>query len=353
MKIVQDIYDKCIECKLCVKECAFLKRYGTPKQIAETILDNSVDLNIAYECSLCNLCLAVCPVKINPGAMMLAMRRIAVARGHEDFSRQQVLINYEKRGTSKLFSWYGLPEGCQTVLFPGCSVSGSRADRVVQLFKYLRKSEPTLGVVLDCCTKPSHDLGRQEYFYSMFNRMKERLTDHGVKKVLTACPSCYRIFKEYGSPLEVQSVYELLEHGEHAARNISPVTVHDPCSGRFDEGPQDAVRSLISAMGIPVEEMKYQRKKTICCGEGGAAGYIDPSMATGWTDRRAEEAAGRHIITYCAGCTSFLGKKCRADHLLDLYFDPQTTLAGKASVTKSPFTYLKRLLLKQKLKKLV
>jgi hypothetical protein len=40
-------------------------------------------------------------------------------------------------------------------------------------------------------------------------------------------------------------------------------------------------------------------------------------------------------------------------HIADLFFEPAKTLAGKVSITRSPMTWLKRLLLKRKLRKLV
>ncbi|MCI5127525.1 MAG: (Fe-S)-binding protein, partial [Candidatus Electrothrix sp. AUS3] len=69
----------CIECGLCCKQCTFLQQYGTPKHIADRFdPTSSKDLNMPFECSLCGLCRAICPAKINPAAMVLEMRREAV-----------------------------------------------------------------------------------------------------------------------------------------------------------------------------------------------------------------------------------------------------------------------------------
>ncbi len=38
------------------------------------------------------------------------------------------------------------------------------------------KKIPSVGIVLDCCTKPSHDLGRDDFFNAMFER-NERFSD--------------------------------------------------------------------------------------------------------------------------------------------------------------------------------
>ena len=307
-----------------------------------------------FACSLCSLCTVVCPENIDPKKMFLEMRRYAVASSRADFRRQRQLINFEKRGTSKRYSFYGLPTGCDTVLFPGCALAGSRPQRVMQLFEHLQSYFPNLGIVLDCCTKPSHDLGRAAYFHAMFAEMRHYLAGQGVKTVLTACPSCHAVFSQYGNRLTARSVYEILarEYWQPDMQaQASPVTVQDSCATRFDENIQLAVRRLIRARGVPLEEMKHHGRKTLCCGEGGGAHFTAPALAGNWAAIRRKEVHNRPVITYCAGCAAFLSRVGRTAHLLDLLFDPVATLAGKVRPARAPITYLNRLLLKWKFKR--
>jgi Fe-S oxidoreductase len=352
---LQEVSEECIECNICVKQCAFLKKYGTPKKIADDWQpNNEKSLNMAFECSLCSLCEAVCPVKINPKRMFLEMRRYAVAKDRADLNKQRLLLNFEKRGTSKRYSFYGLPTGSDAVLFPGCALAGSRPHRVEQLYESMLSFFPNLGIALDCCTKPSHDLGRSEYFHAMFYEMEQYLVSHGIKTVLVACPSCYVVFKNNSQNLTTLSVYEVLAkepgHGEDML-SADPVTIQDSCVARYEENLQVSVRKLIQSKGVSYEEMKHHGKKTLCCGEGGGAHFVSPDLAGNWCEMRKTEVGGKQIITYCAGCAHFLKKAGPTAHLLDLFYDPAGTLAGKAKVTKSPFTYLNRLLLKRKFKR--
>ncbi len=58
---VESVRNGCTECMRCVAECEFLKRYGTPRQIAVSALDGLEGAGeIPFECSLCGLCDAVC-----------------------------------------------------------------------------------------------------------------------------------------------------------------------------------------------------------------------------------------------------------------------------------------------------
>ena len=345
----------CIECGLCQKDCLFLQRYGSPKKIAGQPLTMAGDLRFSFECSLCGLCTAVCPKKVDPAAMFAAMRVVGQEQDGGEFRQHAGLLRYESLGASPWFSWYGLPAGCDTVFFPGCAMAGSRAARVAQAYRHLRAMIPTLGLVLDCCTKPSYDLGRRDYFHRMFGAMRKSLEAKGVQTVLVACPSCYRVWSDYGGSIAVRSVYEQLAIGTpvHRARRIGVLAVHDPCPTRNDIGIHAAVRSILAAMGFTVQEMKHHGRKTVCCGEGGAACHVVPAMAGNWTAIRAREAEGRQIITYCAGCTSFLGRLTSAVHVLDLYFAPAQTLAGRVRVVRSPLTWVSRLLLRARAKGLV
>ncbi|MCK5196261.1 MAG: (Fe-S)-binding protein, partial [Desulfobulbaceae bacterium] len=297
----------------------------------------------------------VCPDKIglNPAMMFLEMRREAVERGGVHLAKHGRILNYEKRGTSKRYSYYGLPENCDTILFPGCTLPGTRPDKVMALFEHLQKSIPSLGIVLDCCTKPSHDLGRDTHFQTMFSEMKEYLLSCGIRHVQVACPNCYKVFSQYGGELKVKTVYEYLaETGPPTTENISAsITIHDPCSTRHETGIQQAVRKLATQKSLSITEMAHHGPKTLCCGEGGSVSCLAPELAQEWGKRRKEEAQGTRILTYCAGCAHFLSSVNPVSHILDLIFEPRKTLAGKVRVTKAPFTYLNRILLKKKFKK--
>jgi Fe-S oxidoreductase len=346
--------EKCIRCKLCQKECAFLRKYGKPKDIADSYEPaEKLYQDMPFECSLCQLCAAVCPVKINPALMFLEMRREAVKGGNGDYAEHIAIRGYERRGTSKRYSYYAIPQDCDTILFPGCALSGTRPDRVVELFDHLKNTIPSLGIVLDCCTKPSHDLGRQEYFNAMFHEMKDFLIRSGIRNVIVACPSCYEVFSEYGGDLAVKTAYEFMAENGLPAGSTSngTVTIHDSCAVRFRESVHAAAMDLVIKKGLTVEEMKHSGKRTLCCGEGGSVGFLAPGLSKNWAVIRKKEAEGRRIVTYCAGCANFLGSLTPASHILDIIFEPEATMTGTVKISKAPFTYMNRLRLKKHLKK--
>jgi len=348
--MVAGVRDACSSCGICSEHCQFLKSTGTPGSLARAYLHQGVrDPVTPFHCSLCGLCSSVCPEQLQPGNMFLEMRRAAVRDGKGKFAEHHGLLNYERKGTSRRFSWYGLPGNCDTVFFPGCALPGTRPKQTIHVFELLQELYPELGVVLDCCTKPSHDLGRQDYFLAMFGEMKAYLEEQGVRQVIVACPNCYAVFRDYAPELVTTSVYELLAKGEKVSseRNSGKVVVHDPCSIRNAFPVQDAVRTLLVQAGLAVKESAHSRSKAFCCGEGGGVAALAPHFAAAWAESCIEEAAGSPLVTSCAGCANFLGSRTTAIHILDLLFDPDASLRGKAPVSRAPITYLNRLRVKR------
>jgi Fe-S oxidoreductase len=352
---LKDIRKGCTECGACTQACAFLTHYGTPKSMALG-LDFSFDRHqtIAYECSLCGLCTAVCPEKLDPCRLFLEMRRLYVEGGKFDETAYRAILSYERRGTSALFSWYGLPRGCDTVFFPGCNLPGTRPKVTRRMFRHLQKIIPTIGIVLDCCTKPSHDLGRQAYFESMSGEMIAYLSGRGVKSVLVACPSCYDVFQHHGKGIRVRTAYEIIHESggmEGAHPGDQEIVVHDPCALRNETSVHQAIRSLLTGMGLTVAEMEHCGKRTVCCGEGGMVAYVKPEFVRSWSGIRAREYGGRQVLTYCAGCAAYLKRAVPIIHIADLLYRPEAALSSNLKGARAPFTYLNRLLLKRRLKR--
>jgi len=348
------VAEGCIHCGRCERECAFLQRYGDPGAIAGRYHpDDATQDEVPFSCSLCGLCTAVCPRELPMSPMFLAMRRAVVARGRGTFPGHRSLLNYERLGQSRWLSSRLVPPGCDTVYFPGCALPGGRPQITLDLITHLQTLEPKLGVVLDCCGKPSHDLGRQADFERHFDRLVTTLRQQGVRRVLVNCPNCHAVFRRYGTGLETETVYERLVTAPlpPSARRSRAVLVHDPCVMRDQQRPQQAVRTLLNRLGEWVDPVKHSGRLTRCCGEGGAVHGVNPRLASTWAQRHAKEAHGEHLVTYCAGCARYLGRHTPTSHILDLIFAPRTALTGKLKVVRAPFSYLRRWHMKRLLRR--
>ncbi len=338
--LMKEMLSGCTSCGECVRVCRFLQQHGAPAVIAGsgTAKDNLLK---AFDCSLCGLCDAVCPVMLSPSAMFLSMRQEAFSQGIVDLKPYLPWINYEKTGASFLFRRDFIPQGCKTIFFPGCSLSGSRPDAVLALFNSVRQKEPSAGMVLDCCGKISRDLGLVEQFKTIFARLSDRLRSKGVSCILSSCPGCSKVLNENAEGFDVKSIYELLasDSGWQKSRidlqgnqsASATVVIHDPCMTRFDPVQQKAVRQLVLSCGYQIEELPSSGVVARCCGQGGMVEGSVPGTVRQESGKIANEAAGRPLITSCGACCNTLSEVTMTAHVADLLTGRPVFSAKKAS----------------------
>lgn len=368
---LQNMAEACTRCGKCQRECSFLSAVGPPGHQAESYLQQdlkgagpnstaSPDLwSSPYACSLCALCSSVCPLDLEPHELFLALRREAVRRKQFKAEKYKRLLRYELIGRSRIFRYRHLPAHCDTVFFPGCALPGIRPDHTLQLYEILRRHNPATGIILDCCLKPSHDLGRQEFFSSGFDQLTQQLAASGIKTVITGCPNCHQTFTRYAISLQSSTIFTKLEELGFTGESLSgpagqeEYAIHDPCTARFHQDIHRAVRHLSLKSGAVIKEMEHCREKTYCCGEGGAVACTAPGFAACWSERRHDEARNRPLITYCAGCTARLSGKGKVLHLTDVMLPDLPAAALSRLPARPPLTYLNRLLLKLKLRRML
>ncbi len=319
------LLENCIECNLCVNECDFLTNYGNPKEIDARLAD-SLAPEIPYSCSLCSACEAVCPVDVPIKDYFLARRQEYVATGQGPLPEHRGLLVYERLVSSTLFTSYFLPTGARRVLFPGCAAIGKAPQTIKKLYTKLQQRwEEPLGLVLDCCLKISHDLGRRDFFEKQYSILRKRLQAAGITEVVTMCPSCTEVFRNY-SDFVVTPAYRHLADDNMTTEPLpaAQFAVHDACVLRRDTETQTAVRRLLTERGATLAPLPMEGKHTVCCGEGGAAGCLDKDLPTRYRKRRMQGCTAPMVV-YCYACRDFLDPKQEygIKHILELVLGPE------------------------------
>jgi NADPH-dependent glutamate synthase beta subunit-like oxidoreductase len=337
---------RCIQCECleCVKVCAYLAHYkGYPKVYAREIYNNDSIVMGARQankmintCSLCGLCERVCPEefamqdlclearrqmvtkeKMPPSAHEFALLDMAFSQGPAfALARQDPDLDTAKASSAHLF-------------FPGCQLCASTPQTVFDVYAYLRrKLKGGVGLMLDCCAAPAHWAGREEPFRQALTRLAEKWQGLGKPKLVVACSTCLKVFKEHLGDIPVTSLWETLVTTGLPQRDPNPavpnvLAIHDPCTARYAASVQQAVRRLAADLGVSVEELPLSGETTECCGFGGLMQNAHPEVAE--LSRRHRAALSRSpYLAYCGMCRDNLKAAGKPTvHLLDLIFPPK------------------------------
>ncbi len=324
------IIEECKECGLCVKNCKFLEKYCTsPRELAEKFKEGFFREHpeIVYSCNLCGLCRQICPNELDIGALCLQLREQLVKEGLGPLRGHTFVRKNQDYVLSDSFS-LALPDlntdTCERIFFPGCSLPGYSPSLTVKTYEHLRERLPGTGIVLSCCGVQTLHLGDRDRFEEVLGETVDRFKNLGTKEIIVACPECYATLREHAPELTLTFISDvLLKVGlpERIKARGQVFSLHDPCTTRSEGALQESVRDLIREMGYEIEEMKYSREKTRCCGLGGQMAFVDPKLAPIISKARAEEAV-HDLLTYCASCREALAVNKPAVHLLDLIFNP-------------------------------
>jgi glutamate synthase (NADPH/NADH) small chain len=330
---------RCLQCACleCVKACDYLEQFGGyPKKYAREIYNNEAIVmgehkanKLVNSCSLCGLCEAVCPQDFAMQDLCLAARQSMVARGKMPPSAHEFALQDMAFSQSERFSMAQHQPGCTTsqqAFFPGCQLCASAPDQVAAVYAYLRcELAGGVGLILGCCAAPAHWAGRQEQFAQELECIKSQWAALGRPRLIVACSTCYRIFKDHLPRIPIISLWQVLQERpqlppQHLPANAGPLAIHDPCTTREEPGLQRFVRQLLQRLAVQAEELQLGRELTECCGFGGLMQNANPALARDVARGRADRSPADYV-TYCAMCRDNLaaaGK--RSLHLLDLLF---------------------------------
>ncbi|HRF24099.1 MAG TPA: (Fe-S)-binding protein, partial [Chitinophagaceae bacterium] len=165
--------------------------------------------------------------------------------------------------------------------------------------------------------------GNEFLFQMMAYQNIQVLNNYGIKKIVTACPHCFNIFKneypELGGKYEVihHTVFlqQLIDEGkivlkEGGAFKGNKITYHDSCYlGRAND-IYEAPRKVLEVLDAELVEMKRCKSNGFCCGDGGAQMFKEEEKGTTRVNvDRSNEAidTGANIIAAaCPFCNTML-----------------------------------------------
>jgi NADPH-dependent glutamate synthase beta subunit-like oxidoreductase len=330
---------RCLQCECmeCVKVCEYLRHYkGYPKKYMREVYNNlSIVMGTRHSnqfintCALCGLCGEVCPTDVDMGEFchdarftMVEQKRMPPS-AHDFALRDMAFSNGEKFALARPAPAHNTSS---FVFFPGCQLSGSSPEYVERAYSFLRNTyNNDVGLILRCCGAPADWAGRKDLLDSSQFEFRAEYQKIGKPKVILACSSCYQVFQKHYPEVEILSFWDVYDqHGqqEFSKREFAaPVTIHDPCSTRYEIHIHDSVRSILKKRGYEIQELPLSREKTECCSFGGVMWLANKPVAEKMVQRRIGESP-LDYVTYCAMCRDFFARRGkRTLHLFDLIFD--------------------------------
>ena len=212
---------RCLDCKCleCVKACSFLREYKTfPRKYVREVYNNlSMALGNKHanrminSCNLCGQCGSLCPFGLDVGKFTREAREVMVDHGKMPISSFDFgLMDLEHANSGELSLLRHQPgTDCSRYLFfPGCQIGASAPELVIRTYEDLcRRLEGGVGLYLGCCSIVALWAGETGLFRENIEKMRENWCSMGKPVVITACPSCYKIWKEQIPEAQVEGIW--------------------------------------------------------------------------------------------------------------------------------------------------
>ncbi|MBU2699668.1 NADPH-dependent glutamate synthase beta subunit-like oxidoreductase [Sporomusaceae bacterium BoRhaA] len=338
------------ECRECVKACEYLAHYQSyPKRYVREVYNNSsIVMGIHHankminSCSLCGLCEQICPNGFNMGEVCYEARQNMVQTGKMPPSAHDFALRDMKFSNSERFMLNKHQPGftaSKTAFFPSCQLAASSPQTVQKIYEFLCNTIPGgVALMLGCCGAPAKWAGQEALFQETIESVENHWRELGSPHVITACPTCFHVFKNYLPNVPVEHLVSRLDQmdipkNQGIAVVPQKLAVHDSCMTRKERQLQDSVRNILVKLGHSVEELLYHGDHTVCCGYGGLMIYANPEVAQKVIRRRISESETDYL-TYCAMCQeNFISQGKAAYHLLDLIFGTEPHHVVKQQVT--------------------
>ena len=305
----------------------------------------------AFNCTLCGRCMEVCPFGFQTHELWSKVREVVhdlegtprnVGMLEEMLDESQNPYGLDPDSRLDWADFTDLEEipekdEAEVAYFVGCTTAFKGANHEVafataSILNTLGEDWTLLGEDEWCCGSPLLLAGDEHSAKEYAKHNVEVLESKGVKRLITGCSGCYRVFKwEYpkllGHDLKFEVLHTLeyllekLESGElKPEKTDKRVIYHDPCELSRLGGLIEEPRKVLTYLASDWVEFAEHGIDVRCCGGGGLLQASNNETRLAIAKKRLDEAKslGAKIITSaCPACKLAFVDSARA-HEVDI-----------------------------------
>ena len=329
---------RCLKCScdICMRECDLMRiQQKTPGRLYEESFITVRPSTLANDgrwatrriasCDQCGLCKDVCPERIDMGDFLWQSHR-----GLKDTDAMPwAFHDYWLRDMDNASGAGALTdapaETCEYAFFPGCQLGASDPAYVEKALEWLRAHEPDTALLLDCCGAPARWAVEREKHAAHLAVLREKWEKLGKPKLVFACPTCRKMFREFLPEIPGVFIEELmlqwgLPEGAGSSFAGKEFALFDPCASRQEPELQETVRKILTQAGVGFAEISGNGKYANCCSFGGQYSIAAPDYAKRVVQERTI-VSDLPYLCYCANCRdTFAGQNKESVHLFDILF---------------------------------
>lgn len=180
----------------------------------------------------------------------------------------------------------------ENLYFPGCYSSAFLENKIENYRKILKKLkiEFSTGNEFMCCGGFLEENGYDLQLRKIARENLANLKSSGIKKIITNCPLCLSMFKDYKNLMpdyDIESEYILslilnaLLSKTSAIKHYyyEPICYYDSCYLPRYCNLADSLRELLKLLGYQLVELPKNKEETLCCGSCGNLPLANPELA--------------------------------------------------------------------------
>lgn len=221
--------------------------------------------------------------------------------------------------------------GKNTLYYPGCLTKFVLEQEKENYKKILLSLGIDFIMISEelCCGMPVINAGYEKDARNLARKNYEILKKYSVNKIITNCPSCYSMFKDYKNLLpywdiEVEhitiTIRNKLKYSKIKQASSEEVAYHDPCHLSRNSGISEEPREILKMIGYKIKEMKNNRENSLCCGGGAGLKVNESEIAEKIARKRIGHAIDlgmKKLITPCPLCFAHMKNSGKANAFPD------------------------------------